>query len=878
MPLAPGSRLGPYQIVAPLGAGGMGEVWRARDTALERDVALKVLPERLSSDPDALERFQREARVVAALSHPSLVAIHGFGEEQGLHYAVLELLDGEPLSAFLARGPLPVRRALEWAVEIASGLGAAHESGVVHRDLKPDNLFVTRGGRVKVLDFGLARDVRLPAPRITTPGLVVGTAAYMSPEQVQGIDVGVGSDIFSFGSVLFEMLTGQSPFARATAAETMTAVLRDEPPDLLALRPLLPPALARIVQRCLEKRPEERFRSAADLAFALAAVVDPSAAGRSSSAKAAVTEGRFRLPRSRRLRAALGGAAAVVLLAAGFAAGRRAGSLFGRAAGAQAPLVRLALAAPAPSDLALGDQFPALALSPDGTRLAWVANVGVTTEIRLQSLDAGTSAPVSGTEGAEAPFFSPDGAWLGYFQGGALRKLPLSGGAPVTICKATNPRGVSWRSDGTLLVVPGTYGVVCEATAEGGPLRPLSALDAESGERAHRWPVAVPGSRSFVYAVGRGSSWDDAEIVAQGPDGARKLLVKGGTDPRILPSGHLLWARHGALFAAPFDARRLALAGPAVEVATDVLTTASGVAQAAVSPRGALLVVPAAAGDRRSLLLWADRDGTLRPALERPERFTAPPRLSPDGRRLLLTIDETVWVHDLSRGTRTRLTTGARAIYPAFAGADRVVFASERDGPWSLYAVAADGSGGETPLGPAPKPRIPYDVSPDGRLLLYGEGADDALFVRPLDGPADAARPVGEAADAQEARLSPDGRFVASISTRSGRPEVVVRPAGGGTGRWQVSADGGLSPRWAPDGRTIYYRNGRRLVAVPLVPGRGFDLGPAATVLEARFTSFEVGRDGRFLLAVPPADEGRLPLAWLDGWLAEVSRRAPRDR
>jgi len=660
MPLTSGSPLGPYEITALLGSGGMGEVYRARDPRLGRDVAIKILPSGLSADPDRLHRFEQEARAAAALNHPNILAVYDIGQQpsigsgQAAPYIVSELLQGETLRSRLASvrveresanagervgvgvgagspravkkdgEALPVRRALEYAIQIAHGLAAAHEKGIVHRDLKPENLFVTSDGRVKILDFGLAKLTQaepdlagvseLPTtPPDTLPGLVLGTVGYMSPEQVRGLAADHRSDIFAFGAILYEMLSGQRAFRRETTAETMTAILKEDPPDLPLAERHIPPALERIVDRCVEKTPDSRFQSTKDLGFALEALSSYSEAAGS----VAVAAGRKGLLRSARL--AWGVAAAVSVAALALGAGR----YFQRP-----PVDTRAYRStilPPPDTVTTFDQigFPGatLALSPNGRRLAFLAR-GTDGQRRLwvRLLEGLSAQPLAGTEGVSAPFWSPDSQFLAFFAGGQLKKIDAAGGPPVVLgdapaAIADGPGGSgAWNRDGLIIFAATAAARVQRVSASGGAPSPVTTLDAQQGESFHVWPFFLPDGRHFLYlAIGNktgGAIAPNGIYVASLDTGDRQLLLPGGSNAQYA-QGHLLFLREQTLMAQPFDLDRLELAGEAVPIAQQVFIGSGqeGIGAFSVSETGALAYQTGLSGEVRSQLTWFDRSG-----------------------------------------------------------------------------------------------------------------------------------------------------------------------------------------------------------------------------------------------------------------------------
>jgi eukaryotic-like serine/threonine-protein kinase len=813
--------LGPYEVLAPLGAGGMGEVYRARDERLGREVAIKVLPADSSADADRLRRFEQEAKAAGALSHPNLVAVFDTGQHEGNPYVVFELLDGVTLRQRLGPGPLPVRRAVEYAVQIAQGLAAAHEKGIVHRDMKPENLFVTKDGRVKILDFGLAKlrptldpeAPRLdgaPTPTATGAGVVLGTVGYMSPEQVMGNTADHRSDIFAFGSVLYEMLSGRRAFAGETTAEVMTAILKEDPPELA--KPDVPPGLERVMRRCLEKRAEERFQSAQDIGFALEAV-----SGARSVEK----------PR------ALLGPAAATLTAAAVIGGLIAWRLVQPQPThdpAAIGVTRFTWSVPAGMEL---DSAPVV--SPDSQSIAFTASDASGSRLFIRALDTLEATVVAGTEGAKQPFWSPDSQSLGYFANGSLMKVALASGAPVRICDAPDARGGTWSRSGVIVFTPALihFGLA-RVSADGGQAEPATLLDVAQGENSHRWPAFLPDGVHFLYFVR--SSVDTRRGVYLGrvdrpasPPGSP--LFQSESEAVYAPlsgrdAGVLLSVANGRVAARSFDAARLALRGDPLMIdlsaggntpSHPAMLGASADLLAAVSspiPHGSRLVSSGRNGE--DLRLWKERESQFWP------------RLSPDGRRLArqrfdaVRGDPALWVEDLERGTRVRVATVG--LLPVWSpDGNRFAYVTGTRTEPQLVLAAADGTGVVTVL-PCPRtPCQPTDWAPDGRLIVNDGGGD--VWAVSSD-PNGSAQPLlAEPFTERDARLSPDGRWIVYVSEESGRPEVSVRRLSGPPRRIVISGGGGDQPVWRRDGAELFFVEPQgRLRSVAVSPEKDANL------------------------------------------------------
>ncbi|HEX7253043.1 MAG TPA: protein kinase, partial [Thermoanaerobaculia bacterium] len=607
MALSPGTRLGPYEILAPLGAGGMGEVYRARDQRLGREVAIKVLPEGYSSDPGRLQRFEQEARAASGLNHPNIVTVYDIGQVGATPYIAMELIEGISVRELIASGPVPVRKLLGIVAQVAEGLSKAHAAGIVHRDLKPENVMLSTDGFVKILDFGLAKLVVEPvdtASRVPTlakpethPGTVMGTVGYMSPEQAAGLPLDFRSDQFSFGSIVYEMSTGKRAFDRATSVDTLSAILHEEPEPIGRVNPETPPPLRWIVERCLAKDSRERYASTVDLARDLASVrehISELSGGQPVLSSAVRHRNRWLL---------LWGVAAAALLS-GLALGYFSR---GRRTIETQPLMRLSLTFPAAESPVLNAEGPVLALSPDGTRLVYVGRSSEGRRLYVRPMDQFGATPISGTGGAMGPFFSPDGQWVGFWADGKLKKVSLAGGEPLTICDAPILRGASWGSDGTILYSPSSITSLWRVSEKGGDAKPVTTLDTGKGEATHRWPQILPGGRAAIFTIhGLSGSYDNARIgLLLLATGERRILLEGGADARYLPTGHLVYLRANSLFAVPFDLTKLSITGPSVPVLDGVRTlTPVGFAHYAFSPAGNLVYIARDPKQLERELVW----------------------------------------------------------------------------------------------------------------------------------------------------------------------------------------------------------------------------------------------------------------------------------
>jgi Tol biopolymer transport system component len=922
MTIAAGTRLGSYEVVAPIGAGGMGEVYRARDSKLGRDVAIKVLPANFVNDPERLSRFQREARMLAALNHANIATIYGLEQSGGVACLVMELVSGETLAERVKAGALGIEEALKIAVQIAEALEAAHEKSIIHRDLKPANVKVTPEGKVKVLDFGLAKafagdaanDDPSNSPTLsaaaTMQGTILGTAAYMSPEQARGKACDKRTDIWAFGCVLYELLTGRQAFQGESTTEILAAVLREEP-DWQALPASTPGKIRDLLGRCLQKDLHRRLHDAADArieieeALAAPALAEPTAAG-----KGIRTLGR------RTLFLSVG-----TLLLSAAIAGIAAWNL---KPSPPQPVTRMVINLPPGQQLAGLENGPAVALSTDGTHLAYVARQGGAQQLYLRAMDSLEARPLAGTEGAVNPFFSPDGQWLGFFAGQKLRKVSVSGGAALTLGNATTAGGASWGSQGIIVFTPQNVSSLRQVQDAGGAPQPLTRF--EKGEVSHRWPDFLPDGKAVLFAAsGNTSSWNNAQVAVQSlGTGQRRNLVQGGTQPGYTPSGHLVYAQGGNLMAVPFDPQRLAATGTAVPVVEGVLQSpVTGAAQYSFSSTGSLVYVPGGVQATQLRLVWVSRNGLEQP-LAAPSHAYLNPRLSPDGRRVAVGITEQenqIWLYDLSRETLTRLTfEGNTNLYPAWTpDGKRIAFSSNKEGPPNLFWQLADGSGGLERLTTSDYNPTPNSWFPDGQLLTFHEvnptTQRDIWVLRMGDPSAGSGQvpsgasgqvlsagsgqvPSGASGQVRKAqpflrtpfnesspRLSPDGRWLAYISDESGRYEIYVQPYPGPGGKWQISTEGGMEPVWNPNGRELFYRSGGKMMAVDIATQPGFAAGKPRMLFEGQYVptpatlpNYDVSTDGQRFLMVKPNEQAQSAPTQINvvlNWFEELKRRVP---
>ncbi len=862
MALLPGARLGPYEIVSPLGAGGMGEVYRARDTRLDRTVAIKVLPPHLSATPESRERFQREVRIISSLSHPHICALYDVGSQDGIDYAVMEYLEGQTLAQRLDQGPLPIDQLLARATEIAGALAKAHRQGVAHRDLKPGNIMLTKSG-AKLLDFGLAKAVApvsglstaatLSAP-LTAAGSIVGTCQYMSPEQIQGADADPRSDLFAFGAVLYEMATGKKAFDGPTPISILSAILEKQPEPLRALRPVTPPGLERLINICLAKDPDDRWQNARDVMLELQGLaVQPP-----PISPVALSPRRF-----------VPWALAIVSLLGALGLW-----LFRRAPAPESlPTYRASLLPPPGMSFALFN----FALSPDGKRLAFVAIApDGRNRLWVRSLDSRGAQQVNDTENAAFPFWAPDNRRLGFFAAGKLKIADTASGAIQTLCDSPATGGGTWNSQGAILFAPDAAGPLFRVSERGGKPQQVTQLDPQGG-KAHRWPWFLPDEKHFLFSQDWGSATGPRPngIYAGSLEGGEPKLISADISGSVaFASGHLLYFQDSSLMAQPFDPQRLNLTGTAVPVLDQELQQDHAVARTnfSVSPNG--VIVFQSLADSASELIWYTADG--KEAGRIPEAGALTPTLSPDGRFLAVSSDEAhngkrhIRVHDLQRGVATRLTDGGSEEYPVWSPDGKTIaYGATQGRTRQMYEIPADGSGKPELLLEGPRMH-PNAYSPDGRYLLYmnfEKGPPEVAVYDRVE------RKTSFRGRGGEAQFSPDGKWI----TFADFDGVLLQPFSGSGARLQISSGSGGQARWRGDGRKLFFLTpDRKLMEVPLDIRDGKLLPGAPRLLfQTRVTAprfndiqYDVTRDGsRFIVnSLKP----EAPLTLITGWPAAL--------
>ena len=887
MTLAPGKHLGPYEITGPLGSGGMGEVYRARDTRLERMVAIKILPTQFSSDSVRKQRFEREAKTISSLNHPYICVLYDVGHQDGTDYLVMECVEGETLAKRLEKGPLPLDQALKYGAQIADALQQAHRNGVVHRDLKPGNIMLTKSG-VKLLDFGLSKPLSediasaqtvsvSPAKSrsLTADGAIIGTVQYMSPEQLEGKETDARSDLFSFGAVLYEMVTGNHAFEGKSQASVIAAILEHEPKSISAFQPMAPPALDRLLRTCLAKDPEERNQTAHDVKLQLQWIAE-------SGLQTGMT---VDTPPERRPWDRISKPLAAVLLLLLFGGG----TVWWKTSSKRPPTMYFHAAVP----FAAND----LALSPDGRTLAIAAYSGQADNNLLWTYEVGSrkTSALDGTQGASFPFWSPDGKSIGFFADGKLKKVDASGGQVQVLCDAPNGRGGTWNRDGVIVFTPDGLGTgLFRVSSSGGSPVQITKLDASRFEQTHRNPMFLPDGKHFLYLAANfgGKTEYNALFLGLLDSQDRRLLVSTSANAAYAEPGYLVYMRDNkTLVAQPFDRQRYVLSGESHLLSDDLLYFPQVFRAVFSVSGGEVLVTQTAKGGSLSQLTWFDRSGKPAGTVGKPGSYFNV-RLSPNGRRVAA--DQTdpnlrggdIWIHEPGRGGSTRLTFDPSSnVTPIWSPDGRqILFSSNRGiSSGALYLKNADGSGPEEELANTGADALlpsAWDWSRDGKYILFSKGNEPWFISQPER----VAKPLLQAKwTVRNAQFSPDGRWIAYASNETGSMEIYVSPFPSLNGKWQVSSSGGQEPKWRQDGKELFYvSSDGKMMSVGVTTGASFKGGPPVALFQTHrrqpvslpdVFSYDVSGDGQRFLILTKVDEANTaPLSVLLNWASQMEK------
>ncbi len=893
MPLTPGTRLGRYEVIRFIDAGGMGEVYVAKDSELDRTVAIKVLPEHLAIDPGRRQRFEREARAVSSLNHPHICTLYDVGHEKDVHYLVMEHLEGETLAARLKKGALPTEEALTVAIQIADALDKAHRQGVVHRDLKPGNIMLTRSG-AKLLDFGLAKQTPNSRPSLssaaqtessplTAEGTVVGTFQYMAPEQLEGKEADARTDLFAFGAVLHEMVTGKKAFEGRSQASLIAAIMHVHPPPVSTLQPIAPPALDRVVKQCLAKDPDERWHSAHDLTSELKWVAE---AGSQAGVAAPVSARRRVQSRLAWSLVALLAAVSVFL-----------GVVHYREISPESQTSRTFVPAPEGARFArFGDRAGPVEISPDGRHLAFVATGDGPKMLWIRSLDALEARLLAGTEGAYWPFWSPNSRTIGFFAQGKLKKIQIAGGPALTLCDAPDARGGTWSQEDVIVFAGGAIHPLMKVPAAGGEPTQVTELDKSQREETHRFPHFLPDGRHFLYA---------ARILSSGGEPRRVTIFAGSIDSKerksiletsgnaAYASNHLLFSHARTLMAQRFDPDRLELSGEAFAIAEDLQFDNQFSRVGFSVSRNGILAYQTSGAQAGSDLVWYDRSGTQMEIVGETALYNDH-SLSPDGTTAVATINDVeagnadLWMVDLARGIRTRFTFDASYDAGGIWSPDgtRIIFSSGRQGAWSVFEKPADGSVEAEFIQEIEGGALLCSWPPDSQHLVCsgndpnGKTGND-IYLLSLSEDAELTPLIQTPFTEYWPRVSPDGRWLAYTSDESGIEEVYVRPFPRRGGKWQVSSSGGTKPLWGPDGKELFYLGSENtLMVAQLESGeRSLKVGQVESLFQASFTqgvdgwTYDIAPDGqRFLASVSQEQAAGSPITVVINWPADLEK------
>jgi serine/threonine protein kinase len=876
-----GETLSHYKIIEKLGQGGMGEVYLAEDSRLDRKVALKILPQHLSDRAELRERFEREARAVSSLNHPHICTLHDIGEQDGIHYLVMEHLEGETLSARLEKGPLPLEQTLEYGIQVADALDKAHRQGVVHRDLKPGNIMLTKSG-AKLLDFGLAKLQATDTPtnlsalpteqaNLTAEGTILGTLQYMAPEQLEGKEADSRTDIFAFGAVVYEMATGKKAFEGKSQASLIGAIMQTDPPPMAELQPMTPSFLDRVVKKCLAKEPDERWQTATDLLTGLRWVTEVGTQVGPSAAVAAPAAWKRAIPWG------------VTLLMGTIAFSI---AFWSSPLPTSPPLTKFFIT-PSPSTSLAIRSDPAI--SADGRYVLYRANTESGVQLYLRSLDDFEDRLIPGTEGALFPFFSPDAQFVGFFANADLKKVSLGGGSPITLTHTGPARGSgSWSPDGTIVFSSGPEDAVSlyRVSAAGGEKKILASADREKGESWYEAPHILPDGKTVLFTIVHESSKYQLATLSS-ETGEQKILIEDGRQGEYVETGHLIYEQPGTgnLMAVLFDLAALEVRSNPIPVLQGSQSNIGTVAYA-VSDEGTLVYVPTSEKNR---LVWVDRNGKVEPLTRIQRRFDEP-RLSPDGTSLSVTIwdgfDRNIWIYEIAREILTPLLVEGRNMRAIWSpDGQELIFTSNREsGGTNLFWMPTDGSADAKQLTTSGNPQFATSWSPDG-LVAYVEftGQTADLFLLPFEGERETESILATQYDEHNATFSPNGQWIAFTSDRSGQTEVYVKPYPGQGGIVQISTEGGLEPVWARGGKELFYRSGDKMMVVSVQTDTTFKAEKPRLLFEGSYrynftnvtSNYDVTADGQQFVMVK--EEGQNQIHVVLNWFEELKRLVPTD-
>ena len=899
MGLRTGTQLGPYEILSAIGAGGMGEVHRARDTRLDRTVAIKILPDHLADRAELRERFEREARTIASLNHAHICTLYDIGHQNGTDYLVMEYLEGETLAERLKKGPLPLDQVLQYAIEISDALDKAHRKGITHRDLKPGNIMLTKSG-TKLLDFGLAKLKasstasplsQLPTANdnITAQGTILGTFQYMAPEQLEGKEADARTDIFAFGVLVYEMATGKKAFEGKSQASLIAKILDSDPPPISSLQPMTPPALDRVVKKCLAKEPDRRWQAASDLYDELKWITEGGSHAGMLMAAAS--------PRQR----PLGWIAATIMLLLALGA---LSLVHFREPAQEARVVKMSVL---PPEKATFSTRSVPAVSPDGRRVAFVASDEGKNLLWVRDLDSLIGRPLPGTDGGIEPFWSPNSRFIGFFAGGKLKKIDVAGGPALSLCDVGGLGfGGSWSRSDVIVFAPTALGALLRVPAAGGSATPVTDLNQASGEVSHRFPWFLPDGRHFLYLARNTEAAKTAVYVGDLDSKTRREVLVAQSNAAYSPPGFLLFVREGTLIAQPFDAGKSETTGDPFPVAEGVAFGQGGGAfaqgQFSASQNGVLAYMSGGGGED-SQLTWFDRSGKMLGTVGAPGTMQVP-AISPDGRTVAVEHQDPqtgfydLWMHDLARGTASRFTFNSKTNeYPVWSpDGSHIAFSSTRDGPMNIYQKATGGAAQDEALYKSEVNKVPEDWSRDGRYLCgtiaISPKTGYDIWVLPLFGDRKPFPYLQTEFDEFFCKLSPDGHWLAYTSDETRRDEVYVQTFPTPGEKWQISASGGSHPVWSWDGKELFFIGGttpdvllgadQKLMAVEVkgdiatgtatfeagIPKPLFD-----THLPTTFTiRFDVSKDGRFLMPVHVERSASVPMTVVVNWTAGLKK------